>query len=185
MKNKLFERMLEASTARNLPVSNKEAIQKDFLDILSYTNKLFIWVLHSAGTELFPIGIGKEPSGVMSQIYALAKQGRRVEVIYIDTDTGLLEKITSENAEKYFFQLPECDFRSIEDIVFRVRSVINEGKENNLWAVRLLPAPDYSQDEWPEWLCFFNHTKNSVMQTFMRKAIDAAQLNILRSLKAA
>jgi len=180
-KNSLLDRLLSVVTARNLPVSNKESIHKDFLDITSHLGRRFILILRSYGTELFPIGMGRDPVFVTHWIEPSSTHGQRVECFLIDSSTNNIEKITFEMAEKLAFELPSCDFNSIASVVSTVRSVLNEGKDANLWSSPFLPAPNFTQDEWPEWLEYFTHSKNTVMQSYMRKAIDCAT----RILKAA
>lgn len=175
--NYLLRLMCEVVKSRNLSVP-QDRISSDFLDFSSYPGKRFLWLVHAHGSLVFPIGVGKNPVSFSDLVNPGNVDSLRVDVFLVDPTSISVEKITSENAEKYAFQLPACDFSSVREIVSTVRSVIDEGVSRSLWREPFLSVPDLTHDDWPEWLSFFSRTKNSVMQIFLRKATDCIRAKL-------
>jgi hypothetical protein len=176
----LLHLMYEVVKARNLRVL-PEDIHRDFLEFSSYPGKSFLWLVHSHGSLVFPIGVGKNPLGLCTLLNPENGGTARVDVFLVDPTSNSFEKILCENTEKYAFQLPACGFSTVEEIVSVVRSVLDEGVSHSLWAEPFLSVPDLTHDDWPDWLSFFIRTKNSVMQIFLRKSIDVSLSKLPRS----
>ncbi|BFM18849.1 hypothetical protein R50073_50320 (plasmid) [Maricurvus nonylphenolicus] len=173
----LHDRMLSAAEQLNLPKQYKSDLDDDPRVLSAFEGCSFIWLLRTCGSTLIPLKVGADPCYVTNWLYG--SHGQEVHAFLIDEKHLTVEKINFEEAEKLILSPPEqiTALMSFEAVHSTVSSVLESGSERGVWGTFSSPTLDCA--DWQKWEAYFRNSGNSLMQTFMHKALSrrAASLN--------
>lgn len=176
--NQLKSAMLALTQERGLPEFYQSDVEMDVESLDRFNGHKLIWLLRTNGTVLVPIEVGAH-TGYIDYWYQ-APHGQKVEAYLVDTSKGTIEAIDQATAQE-LNQRPPCDFPlsgvgDLEAIAGKVNAVLERGCNLKLWGLFDTPTSVESIGGWPEWRDYFSRTGNTVMLTFISKAMSLSSL---------
>lgn len=165
----LHDHMCCLAKSFRLPISHETDLDRDLQILESFPGSQFIWLLRTSGTVLVPVGIGVDPQIVT--YWLLTNHGQTVIPFLVDSEAFTIEKLSFEEAERLIQQPPKrlSTFQSREEIYETVESVLTFGLTKRIWGV--FDSPDLPVDNWNQWHRYFQRSGNTVMLSFIGKAI--------------
>lgn len=178
MLEKLHQKMLGVASMHHLPKSFESDLDDDLLILKAFEGKRFIWLLRTSGSTLVPLGMGADPAHITHWLFS--NHGQRILAFLVDSGHCTVEKLSFEQAEKLIHQPPLIisAFVSHEDTINKVSQVLQNGISQGIWGV--FGTPNIGVCEWEKWQSYFKSSGNTLMHSFMKKAIRMLNLRLLR-----
>lgn len=164
----MVETMVEISKTEMLPRYYQEDLSRDFEIAAKYNGRdvEYIWMLREAGSLLFPLRIGANPTYIENYI-----RSDSTAIYYFVTTEGDFQKITKSEAKLLCWEEP-INFRSIKSTKELERKIHHLLNDPNVTDGPFdSPAiSDHSRLAWDNWYHWFLNV-NQVMANVMRSAI--------------
>lgn len=135
----------------------------------------WIWCVSASGHTLIPLKCGVSPEVILPWSEPTED---KVVLLWIDTTTLAIEKISPERAESLIYQLPEFPALS-PDKFEEIFGFLISGLEAGYFGK--LVKPTFNINCLNEWLRYFHTARNHVMVAFIRKAMMKCHLNQLHT----
>jgi len=163
--------MQDIAADLELPVNYQSDLHTDFKLLTKYKDENLIWLLRTHGTVLIPSQLGVDPGYLTHWLWG--SHGQKVVPFLIDTKTGLVEKISFEEAENLIMKPPSN--LSLEPsrkcLTYKVNNVLEKGCDLRIWGMFETPKSISDIGNWTEWQAYFSTTGNRLMADYIGKAI--------------
>lgn len=163
--------MIKLAEQHGLPQTGHDDIIDDMKELERYEGLHLVWLLRSGGSTLVPVGVGVNPIHVTHWLWG--SHGERVVAFLIYSNSGVIEKIDAEEAERLVMQMP-CPLSSLQKpdrLVHQVNSTLNQGMKMGIWGSFETSDLQGEQGDWGAWQHFFSATGNRLMTSFIGRAI--------------
>jgi len=161
--------MLAISDEARLPQHYADDMSID-LEILNHSDKDYIWILRSHGTQLVSLKNGSNPTEVTHwtkgeskdsvKVFHVTNQGRSIKPISHDQALNLIDKAPRQLTTD----------KDLQGLISDVNEVLSS-RAWSVWGDEIVIDNMQSTAHWAEYRNHFDNAKNLVMADFMRKAI--------------
>lgn len=169
--NRIIGAMKSVSDSLKLPEAYRGDLELDHQGLSLFDGCDFVWLLRTNGTVLVPINLGIDP--VYITYWLWGNHGQDVVPFLVSAETGMIEKITFERAERLIMQAP-CELSSMmsnQQLTKAVQTVLERGCELKIWGMFESPSSVSTIGGWSDWQSYFASSGNRMMAEFMGKAL--------------
>lgn len=169
--NKIARSMQDIAADLELPLNYQSDLYTDFKLLTKYKDENLIWLLRTHGTVLIPSQLGVDPGYLTHWLWG--SHGQKVVPFLINTKTGLVEKISFEEAENLIMKPPSnLNLEpSRKCLTHKVNNVLEKGCDLGIWGMFESPKSISDIGSWTEWQAYFSTTGNRLMADYIGKAI--------------
>lgn len=172
--------MKQVAAIRKLPKHNRGDLEvdMDYESLSRFYGSKLVWILRTNGSVLVPAHLGVDPCYVTYWLWG--NHGQEVITLIVDTLSGVVEKVTYEEAEKLIME-PPCHISTdltAEALVKKIDAVLARGCKEQIWGIFNSPSSIQAIGSWHEWQRYFQQIGNQPMANLMGKALQYHALRL-------
>ncbi|WP_298636637.1 hypothetical protein [uncultured Umboniibacter sp.] len=168
MSETIISKMKDLSDSIGLPCHYRDDLRLDFNSIQMHGHSAqYIWLLRTAGTNLFKLGIGLDPEPIK---YYVERSGLECHAFLIDVSAGSVTPISNVTAANLASKAPVLSLTMTP--LNTLLNVLDYGVKHQLWGLFERPNIDVCPTKLNEWQRYFLIQGNEPMLALFQQVLN-------------